>query len=186
MMRQPQANVNSDITCCKMCSTLGDANTTTGSVLRGFADRHPETEILKRHLKLGVCGRFADMSLTKLKEHACLSAESQIPDTGTKLKRKWFNFSFWTLGWWQKGVAVEVGMNTLPGWSRWCGLWKPCQSRCSWPETQCCPQQWLGGSRAFTPAVTMCPKHREWLQQCLQPASDSMSGYLQHYYRNRK
>lgn len=30
-------------------------------------------------------------------------------------------------------------------------------------------QQWLEGSRAFTTAVTMCSKHREWLQQCLQP-----------------
>lgn len=56
-----------------------------------------------------------------------------------RLKESGVIFNCWTLGWWQKGVSVEVGINTLPGWSRWFGFWKPCQSRCSWPETQYFP-----------------------------------------------
>lgn len=79
-------------------------------------------------------------------------------------------FSCWTLSWWQKGVSAEVGINTLPGWSRCSGLWKPCQSRCSWPETQYVPpalssSSWKGAEHSLQ--LWQCSKHREWLQQCL-------------------
>lgn len=150
-----------------MCSTPGDTNTTTGSVLRGFADKHPETQKCCNGIwswgfveDLLTCHspHWWIMPASVLNQNS-LAQESSLRESG----------SVW--GWWQKGVSVEVGINTLPGWSRWSGLWKPCQSRCTWPETQFFPtstvQQWLEGSRAFTTAVTMCSKHREWLQQRL-------------------
>lgn len=137
MMRQLQANINSDITCCKMCSTPGDTDTTTGPVLRGFADKHPETQKSCRGiwswgfvegLLIWHSPHWWNMTASVL-NHKSLTQEWRSRESGSI-------FSFWTLGWWQNGVSVEFGTNTLSGWSRWSGLWKPCQSRCSWPETQ--------------------------------------------------
>lgn len=64
--------------------------------------------MLQRHLKLGVCGRLADMSLTTLMDHACLSVESELPCPGIKFKRKWFSVGMMAEGSFCRGWYQHV------------------------------------------------------------------------------